>query len=412
MSIFENIQASIIRIGKQFSISEATINKLITPNKVIEDTINIDGIGDINVYRVQFNNALGPYKGGVRFHHHVDLDEVKALSITMMLKSSLIGIPLGGAKGGAQIDVSTLNESQKEQVARGWVRAMNEHIGVDKDIPAPDVNTNNQVMAWMLDEFEQINERSEPGMITGKPITLGGSLGRMAATSQGGVYVLEKVLEEVPLRGDTKKVIVQGFGNVGSHVAQILHDRGFTTVGVSDKNGAVYIPTGINPHTLIEKKQSGSSVSEICEMLPDAELLSNEELLKKPCDILIPAALENVITTDNASEIQATHILELANNPTSKEADEILQERGIIVIPDILANAGGVTVSYFEWVQNRQQYYWTAEEVDMRLFEIMTRVTHNIIQLSHNDKLTLREAGYAHAIKRLAEAVELRGGKE
>lgn len=408
-TIFENIQQAIAESGERLALDAKTVAHITTPYRIIEHTTDVPGVGKVDMYRVQFNNALGPYKGGIRFHPEVNIDEVKALSITMMLKCSLAGIPLGGAKGGATINPKELTAGQLESVARAWMQTMHPYLGVDQDIPAPDVNTNGQTMAWMLDEYETIYQRSEPGMITGKPLSLGGSEGRVTATSQGGVYALLETLATFPLKGDTKEVIIQGFGNVGSFAATILFDAGFTITGISDSSGAIYRATGLNPHEIVAIKEQKQSLKDWAEAHDGVSYLTNEALLIQPCDILIPAALEGVITEDNAQSIQASHILELANNPTTSKADQILKEKGIIVIPDFLANAGGVTVSYFEWVQNRQQYYWKVEKVDEELKEIMTKATRKVVARSLSHSLSLREAGIDLAVSRIAEAVTLRG---
>ncbi|MCA9351560.1 Glu/Leu/Phe/Val dehydrogenase [Patescibacteria group bacterium] len=409
-STYKNIQGAISKAGQDLGFSAATIADMTEPYNVINQTVSVDGVGNVDMYRVQYNNALGPYKGGIRFHPAVDLDEVKTLAITMMLKCSLVGIPMGGAKGGATIDPRDLSDAQIEAVARAWARTMAPYIGVDKDIPAPDVNTNGQTMSYMLDEFEKTVGRSEPGVITGKPIALGGSQGREQATSQGGVYVLEHLLTHLPDRAGDKRVIVQGFGNVGSFAALILAERGFTIVGVSDSKGGVYDPRGLDVVAIAKEKNSNrTSLQDLFASDDEVQKVTNEELLVLDCDILIPAALEGQITVENAADIKAGLILELANNPTSSEADLILKERDVIVVPDFLANAGGVTVSYLEWVQNRQQYYWTAEEVDHKLKPIMTTASEAVYQTSINSSLTLREAGFRLAVQRIGEAVALRG---
>jgi len=408
---YKNIQGAIRRAGEDLGFSESTITTITNPYNVINESVMVEGIDTpINMYRVQFNNALGPYKGGIRFHPDVDLDEVKTLAITMMLKCSLVGIPMGGAKGGATLNPEDYTETEIEAVARAWVRTMHEYIGVDKDIPAPDVNTNGQIMSYMLDEFEQIVGRSEPGVITGKPIALGGSVGREQATSQGGVYVLQQLLEYLPDRVGNKQVIIQGFGNVGSYAATLLADAGYTIVGISDSKGAIYRSSGLNVHDILKRKNElRTSLHDMFADDASVDTILNEELLVRPCDILIPAALENQITADNAGDIQARIILELANNPTSADADTILNNRDIMVVPDFLANAGGVTVSYFEWVQNREQYYWDAQTVDERLHTIMTNATKKTFELAKNQSFTLREAGFNLAVERVAHAVALRG---
>ena len=410
---YNNIQAAIRTSGEDLGFSEKTIITMTEPYNIINESVTVEGIDNpVAMYRVQYNNALGPYKGGIRFHPDVDLDEVNTLAITMMLKCSLVGIPMGGAKGGATINPKELDETQIEAVARAWARSMHDHIGVDQDIPAPDVNTNGQIMSYMLDEYEKTVGRSEPGMITGKPITLGGSQGREQATSQGGVYVLQKLLEYLPEKSGDKKVIIQGFGNVGSFAATILAKQGFTIVGLSDSQGAVYNPQGFDVEMVAEKKKEGRvALQDLFKNNDDVQHISNEKLLVQDCDILIPAALEHQITKDNASDIKAGVILELENNPTSTEADEILEKNDIMVIPDFLANAGGVTVSYLEWVQNRQQFYWSAKEIDEKLFTFMTDATDKVYALSQKESLSLRTAGFKLAVERIGTAVALRGNK-
>lgn len=412
-STYKNIQDAISLAGAELGFSQATINNIINPYNIINESVMVPEIGkNIDMYRVQFNNALGPYKGGIRFHPDVDLDEVKTLAITMMLKCSLVGIPLGGAKGGATINPRDYDEKQIEGVARAWARTMAPYIGVDQDIPAPDVNTNGQTMSHMLDEYEKTVGRSEPGVITGKPLDLGGSKGRTQATSQGGVYSILKLLEYQPELAGDKKVIIQGFGNVGSYAATILKKEGFTIVGVSDSRGAVYRAEGLDVDAISEKKSQGRiSLHDMFADDDSVAKISNQELLLQSCDILIPAALENQITQDNAESIQAGLVVELANNPTSAEADTILENKGVVLIPDFLANAGGVTVSYFEWVQNRQQFYWSSEEVDKRLHTFMTEATSAVYTLSQKEGLTLRQAGFKIAVNRIAKAVALRGNK-
>lgn len=405
---FQNIQNRIQKAGKILELPQETISALCTPNRTIEKTLHIEtsrGVFDFPAYRVQYNNLRGPYKGGIRFHQDADLDEVSALSAGMAIKCAVVGIPLGGAKGGVTINPKNFSEADLELVSRAWAREMAPFIGVDKDIPAPDVYTNSQTMAWMLDEYEKVMDRNEPGMITGKPIALGGSLGRDIATAQGGVFVLEEYKKVTGLKLET--VIVQGLGNAGGVVAELLHDAGYNIVGVSDSGGGVYDPNGFDPRKVLENKNSKRPLGEGLKL----HSKTNEEILTEKCDILVLAALDNQVREDNAPQIQAKVILELANGPTTPEADTILEQKGIIVIPDVLANAGGVTVSYFEWVQNRQQFYWTREDIAEKLQKIMIDSLSQVFHFQKRYMTSLRQASFLLALSRLAEAMKLRGNK-
>jgi glutamate dehydrogenase len=407
-SVYESIQNSIREVGKSLNLSDTLVESMVQPNRTIEETVEVPGVGSVAMYRVQFNNALGPYKGGIRFHPEVNLDEVKALSITMMLKCSLAGIPLGGAKGGAALDPRELSDQQLESVSRSWMKLMQPYVGVDRDIPAPDVNTNGKIMAWMLDEYEQLEQTNHPGVITGKPLELGGSLGREAATSQGGAIILREILKSYPLNVEQPRVVIQGFGNVGSFAATILYDQGFKIIGLSDSKGAVYNPEGLNPHHFVDAKVTGQTIQDSAKDIAGTLLLTNEELLEQETEILIPAALAEVIDEKNAEKISAKIILELANNPTTQAAEKILDSRGIMVVPDFLANSGGVTVSYFEWVQNRQQYYWNLEEVNQKLDILMTQATTKVIKRAQTESSSLRKAALKESIMRIAKAMSFR----
>ncbi len=409
MNPFERYVETLKDAASKLGLDESMTARLSEPNNVIEKTIDInkdDGsVVSFDAYRVQFNNARGPYKGGIRFHHEADLHEVKALAALMAIKCAVVGIPLGGGKGGVKCNPKELSESELEKVARGWARAMANDIGVDQDIPAPDVYTNPQIMAYMLDEYEKTVGRSEPGVITGKPIALGGSQGRGAATAQGGVYVLQSLVKKLGKNPSELKVAVQGYGNAGYHAARLLHEAGYNIVAASDSKGGVYNADGLDPEILSSTKKEHGSVSK--GNLGDE--ISNEDVLVCECDVLIPAALDNQIREDNASKIKASIILELANGPTTPQADSILREKNIHVVPDVLANAGGVTVSYFEWVQNRQQFYWTEEEVSSRLQPIMEKSFEAVWETSQEKSLSLREAAFITALSRIVEAMELRG---
>lgn len=408
---FQNYLDNLGKTAKILGYSDAEIAKLTEPQNIVNTNLEIEtSLGKVSfpAYRVQFNNARGPFKGGIRFHPAADLDEVKALAALMAVKCSVVGIPLGGAKGGVTIDPKKYSAKDLELVSRAWARAMAPVIGVDKDIPAPDVYTNGQIMSYILDEFESIVGHAEPGVITGKPLELGGSLGRNIATAQGGIYVLKALIEDLALDKSSMKVAVQGFGNAGYTAASILHKEGFKIVAVSDSSGGLYDVSGLDPEEINRfKDETGKGM---IEMKKDGvKVLTNAELLEVECDVLIPAALDNQITASNAANIKAKIILELANGPTTPEADEILFKKGITLVPDVLANAGGVTVSYFEWVQNRQGYYWTEEEVLAKLKDIITKSYRDVYVLAKDKNIDLRLGAFSLGVKRILDAMKLRG---
>ncbi|MGL4522950.1 MAG: Glu/Leu/Phe/Val family dehydrogenase, partial [Bacilli bacterium] len=313
-------------------------------------------------YRSQHNDSVGPTKGGIRFHPNVSETEVKALSIWMSLKCGIVGVPYGGGKGGIICDPRSMSFGELERLSRGYVRAISQFVGPTKDIPAPDVFTNAQIMAWMMDEYSRIDEFNSPGFITGKPLVLGGSEGRERATALGVVYCIQEAakIKGIELEGAT--VVVQGFGNAGSYLASYMYDKGAKVIGISDAHGALYDEAGLDIPYLLDRRDSFGTITNLFE-----NTITNEELLTLECDILVPAAIENQITEKNANNIAAKIIVEAANGPTTVEATRILSEKGILIVPDVLASSGGVTVSYFEWVQNNQGYYWTLEEVEERL---------------------------------------------
>jgi len=357
-----------------------------------------------NGYRVQYSHARGPSKGGIRFHQKVDLEEVKTLAFLMSLKCAVIDIPYGGAKGGVVVDPKSLSKGELERVSRAFIREIAPFIGPQIDIPAPDVNTNPQIMAWMLDEYEHIVGVKMPGVITGKPLALGGSKGRFQSTSLGGAIVIR----EYTKREKWKKgcsVAIQGFGNVGSNLARILSAWGYKVVAVSDSSGGIYKASGLDIDKIEGHKQKTGRVTGFKE----AKDVTNEELLELPVDILVPAALENAVHKDNVNKIRASVIVELANAPVTPEADLILTKRKIPVIPDILANAGGVLVSYFEWIQNLTQDYWHEAKVTERLEQKMVEAFESILIRQKGTKLSMREAAYLLAVERIAEAEDLRG---
>lgn len=356
-------------------------------------------------YRSQHTDAPGPCKGGIRFHPDVTMDEVKALSIWMTIKCAVIGLPYGGGKGGVVCNPKTLSRGELERLSRGYIRAIAPYIGPEKDIPAPDVYTNAQIMGWMVDEYSKIVGYNCPGVITGKPIALGGSLGRNEATARGVSYVVREAAAKLGIDLSQATAIIQGYGNAGSIAARLLHEMGVRIIGASDSQGAVYNDKGIDPLALLEHKRATGSVRGFA----GAADVNPDELLTMACDILVPAALENVITPKNAARIKAKMIAEAANGPTTPEADEILYRRGVLVIPDILANAGGVTVSYFEWVQNLQQFYWSEEEVNRRLDDRMVRAFEKTYEMSRRYNVSMRSAAYMVAMDHIAQAMRARG---
>jgi glutamate dehydrogenase len=363
--------------------------------------------GEVKVftgYRAQHCDAVGPTKGGIRFHPNVTEDEVKALSIWMSLKCGIFDLPYGGGKGGIVCDPRELSMRELERLSRGYVRAVSQIVGPTKDIPAPDVYTNAQIMAWMYDEYSRIREYDSPGFITGKPLVLGGSEGRERATGLGVVIAAREAAKSLGLDLKNLSVIIQGFGNVGSHVAELLAQDGVKVIGVSDAHGALYNPDGLDIDYLLEKRDSFGMVTNLFK-----DTISNAELLEQECDLLIPAALENQITEENARQIKARIVVEAANGPTTLEATKILAERGIMLVPDILANAGGVTVSYFEWVQNNQGIYWSEQEVNRRMETMMVDAVNKVLHMAKVHKVDTRLAAYMVGIRRMAEAIHLRG---
>lgn len=356
-------------------------------------------------FRVQHSDVLGPTKGGIRFHPDVTLDEMKAQSMWMTFKCSVIGLPFGGAKGGVICNPKSLSPGELERLSRGYIRALAWNIGPDKDIPAPDVYTNPQIMGWMYDEFSRIHGKNVPGVITGKPIVLGGSLGRNEATALGCVFAIREAAARKHIQLDQATAVIQGFGNAGSITAKLLHELGVTVLAVSDSNGTAVHENGLNLEGLLAHKAKTGSVAGF----PGSKSVPADELLELECDILVPAALENVITRHNAHKIRAKIVAEAANGPTTPEADEVLYARDILVVPDILANAGGVTVSYFEWVQNLTQLYWTEHEVYERLERMMVQAFERTYRVHEEHHVSMRVAAYMVALERIAEALRARG---
>lgn len=355
-------------------------------------------------YRAQHNDAVGPTKGGVRFHPDVSEKEVKALSIWMSLKAGIVNLPYGGGKGGIVCDPRQMSFREVERLSRGYVRAISQIVGPTKDIPAPDVFTNSQIMAWMLDEYSRIREFDSPNFITGKPLVLGGSHGREAATAKGVTICIMEAAKKKGIDLEGARVIIQGFGNAGSFLAKFMADAGALVVGIADAYGALYAEEGLDIDYLLDRRDSFGTVTNLFK-----DTITNEELLEKECDILVPAAIENQITSHNAGKLKAAIVVEAANGPTTLEATQILAERSILLVPDVLASAGGVTVSYFEWVQNNQGYYWTDEEVEGRLRTVLTEAFNNIYNLALRRKVNMRLAAYMVGVRRMAEASRFRG---
>lgn len=365
--------------------------------------------GDVEMftgYRVQHNINRGPAKGGIRFSPEVSLDEVRALAMWMTWKCAVVGIPFGGAKGGVICDPHKMSSSELERLARRYATEISILIGPDSDIPAPDMNTNPQIMAWMMDTYSMHKGYSVPAVITGKPLGIGGSEGRMEATARGVMVVTREAMLDHGLKPEECTVVVQGFGNVGSITARLLYDElHCKIVGLSDISGGVYNPKGIDIYRALRYSKEHGSL----RGLPETEFVTNAELLELPCDVLIPAALENQLTGRNAARIHPQLIIEAANGPTDPEADKIFHAAGVTVVPDILANAGGVTVSYFEWVQDLQRFFWAENEINARLETIMTRAYRSVIQKASEQETSLRIGAYLLAVARVAEATEIRG---
>ncbi|MCM2325576.1 MAG: Glu/Leu/Phe/Val dehydrogenase [Candidatus Woesearchaeota archaeon] len=402
MDVFESVKNQLAKLNELVGFSEDELSVLLNPNRIIQVNfpVRMDD-GRINIfhgYRVQYNDSRGPYKGGIRFHPDVNLDEVKSLAYWMMIKCAVVDIPYGGGKGGIEIDPSKFSEKEIERVSRQFIRSIYDFLGPMKDVPAPDINTNSKIMAWMLDEYEHMVKAKAPAAFTGKPLSLGGSRAREYSTSQGGVYVLLSHLRSIGKLPSETTVAVQGFGNVGSNVARILHELKFKVVAVSDVNGAVYDKEGLDILDVLSRYNKTSKLSGM------AKSLTNAELLELDVDVLIPAALENQITKENASRVKAKMILELANGPTTPDADEVLEKKSVLVIPDVLANAGGVIVSYFEWLQNLSEESWLESEVLSKLEETMVKSYLDVKKVAGKHNTSLRNAAYILAIDRILAA--------
>ncbi len=398
----------------KLNLDPAIYELLKEPERVIEITIPVKmdngTIRTFKGYRSAHSSAVGPSKGGIRFHPQVNLDEVKALSMWMTFKCSVTGIPYGGGKGGIAVDPNELSQNELERLSRGYVRKLNKYLGEKIDIPAPDVNTNGQIMGWMLDEYIALNGEDAIGVFTGKPIELGGSLGRTEATGLGVAIIAKETFKSIGESLESKRTAVQGFGNVGSYAVKNLIDLGAKVVAIGEYSNskgtyALYKEEGFT----YEELQNSIDKNGVLENIDGAKEISLDDFWKLDLDLLVPAALENAIKVDEAKMITAKVIVEAANGPVSLEADEILKDKGIIVVPDILANSGGVTVSYFEWVQNLYGYYWNEEEVAKKQDEAMVNAFNNVWNVKEEYKVTFREATYMYSVKKVSEAMKLRG---
>lgn len=415
--MLESAQALIKKTAESIGLSEDQTTRVIEPDMIHEFSLAIKtDAGKVRVlkgFRSQHNNACGPYKGGIRFHQDVTREEVQALSTLMSIKCAVVGLPYGGGKGGVVVNPKELTENELEKLSRAYSARIAPFIGTDIDIPAPDVNTNPKIMAWMLDEYEKIKGHKEPAVFTGKPIEKGGSLGRTEATGRGGVIVMQALLKALE-QTEGKTIAVQGFGNVGYYFAKLASEQGHKVVAVSDsKGGSIKKENGtflsLDIPLIMECKQEKGSLAGcycsggVCDMR-GGSLITNEELLELPVDILVPAALENVINKDNMHKIKAKIIVEMANGPITEEAYEYLTAKGVIIVPDVLANSGGVTVSYLEWVQGRQGYYWSEQEVNNKLEEMMIRAFDAIWHKTQLKKIPFKQAAFEVAIERIVKA--------
>jgi len=407
---FRIAQRQLDHAAEKLGLDDATHELLRWPMQELKVTMPVrmdDGNTRVfHGFRIQYNTARGPAKGGIRWHPDETIDTVRALAAWMTWKTSVVDIPLGGGKGGVICNPKELTDTEKERLARAYVRAVGRTLGVTKDVPAPDVYTTPQIMAWMMDEYETLTGEHHPGVITGKPIPIGGSQGRGDATARGGIYVVREAANALNIDLKDATMTIQGFGNAGQHAARIGRDLlGMKLLAASDSKGGVYNPNGIDVEALIDHKIRTGQVSGF----PDTEPITNEALLELDTVVLFPAALENVITAKNAPEIRCTILCELANGPTTPEADNILYDKNVFVLPDFLANAGGVTVSYLEQVQNTYNLYWNLEEIHWRLKDTMRNAFASVLEMSRNSAIHMRDAAYLVAVARVAEACKLRG---
>ena len=410
---FDNVITVVEKAAKQLGYSSADYETLKYPERELQVSIPVRmDNGEIHVftgYRVQHSTTRGPAKGGIRFHPAVNMDEVKALAAWMTFKCAVVNIPYGGAKGGVVVDPKKLSTSELRHMTRRYTAMISPIIGPDQDIPAPDVNTNPQVMGWIMDTYSMLKGHSVPGVVTGKPLAINGIPGRMSATGRGVMFTCKNILKKKGIRIEDCKVAIQGFGNVGGTAARLLYKEGFTVVAVSDVSGGLYKADGLNVYDILEfTKQNPDKLLEDYQA-EGVQHISNSDILSTECTILIPAAMENQINSDTAGSVKALIIVEAANGPTSLKGDEILAERGVTVVPDILSNAGGVVVSYLEWVQNQQAIYWEETETNTKLKHVMDRSFDEVWTMAQEHNVSLREAAYMIAIQRVVEAKKIRG---
>jgi len=420
-SAFDNAMSQLDKAAKVMNLDKNIYEILKSPDRVLTVSVPVKmDNGEVKVftgYRSQYNNALGPYKGGIRYHPNVSLDEVKALSFWMMIKCATVNIPMGGGKGGIIVYPKDLSVGELERMSRGYIRKIYREIGSDKDVPAPDVYTTPQIMGWMRNEYEKLLGHADPGVITGKAIADGGSEGRETATAQGGVYVVKEIAKKLNLEPGKTTVAIQGMGNVGGFMAKILSKEGYKIVALSDSKGGVYNEEGLDINKAEEIKKAGGMLGCYClgdvcklEEMPSAgpcRHVSNEEILELPVDILVPSALENQITAENADRIKSKVVIEMANGPTTPEADEILHSKGVIVAPDVLCNAGGVTVSYYEWYQNVHNEKWSEAQVFGKLEPLMVQSFNEVWETKEKYNVPMRTAAFVKAIERVSERMKI-----
>lgn len=407
--LFLNYLQTVRQAGALIKVDRNVLARLEKPKRCIAVSVPVRmDDGNVKVfagYRVQYNSTLGPYKGGIRYHQSVDMGEVAGLAALMMVKNSVMGLPYGGGKGGIAVDPNKLSRTERQSLTRRYTSEIGPFIGPTKDIPAPDVGTDAQTMAWMMDTYSQESGYAQPGVVTGKPVEIGGSLGRVGATGLGAVYVAEKAFEK---KGKTLKgsvIVIQGFGNVGSHAALYAFERGAKIVAVSDVHGGIFNGDGLNIPDVIDYMRENKSL----RGYKNSTEISNSALLELPCDALFPCALEGVITSENADKIKARMIIEGANGPVTVDATKMLHERGVFVIPDIIANGGGVVVSYFEWVQDIMSFFWDEDEINKRLQSIIVKAFEKGYNLAQEKNVDMRQAAVAVAVQRLEKAMLLRG---